>query len=140
MGFSEVFDLIGGRAAWTALGFPTEGQVGDRRRVSQYVLDAPHVGVDATIADAVAVAAAERPVAVLSTDGVLVGSLSTVSLALPGDTLVEEVMVTAPGTIRPDLRVEEALEQLREDGLDHVYVTTVSGVLVGLIVQGHVHV
>jgi CBS domain-containing protein len=135
-----VSDLIGGRAAWTALGLPTEGQIGDRRRVSQYVLPAPHIGVDATIADATAVAVDGRPVAVVSADGVLVGSIDAVALGLPGGTRVDEVMVTAPGTIRPELRVDEALQQLRDDGLEHVYVTAVSGVLVGLIVQGQVHV
>ena len=108
--------------------------------MSQYVLDAPRVSSDATIADARALGAGDRPVAVVSDEGVLVGALHTVALRLPGSTRVEDVMVTAPGTIRPELRVDEALEQLRSDGLDHVYVTAVSGVLIGLIVVGDVHV
>ena len=40
----------------------------------------------------------------------------------------------------PSVRVEEALHQLQDDGLDHVYVTTASGVLVGLVIPRDVHV
>jgi CBS domain-containing protein len=136
----DVYDLIGGRAAWTVLGLPTEGQVGDRRRVSQYVLPAPSVGIDATIADATRLGAGEHPIAVTSASGVLLGALQATSLGLPERTPVERVMISAPGTVRPDLRVDEVLEQLRKEGLGHVYVTTASGVLIGLVVRGEVHV
>ena len=43
-------------------------------------------------------------------------------------------MAAAPRTIRPEVRAEAAAEQLREDGLDHVFVTAVNGVLLGLLV------
>ena len=132
--------MIGGRAAWTVLGLATEGQIGDRRRISEYVLAAPSVGVDATIADVVRVGAGDMPTAVVSTDGVLVGALHPTARGLPADTPVERVMITAPGTIRPDLRVEDVLRQLEDDGLDHVYVTTSGGVLVGLVIPGGIHV
>jgi len=135
-----VSDLIGGRAAWTVLGLATEGQIGDRRRVSAFVLPAPSVGIDATIADVRAVAIGGRPTAVLGDGGVLLGAIQGSVARLPDDTPVESVMVTAPGTIRPDLRVDEAVQQVREDGLDHVYVTTVSGVLIGLVIPDEIHV
>src|SRR5918994_6010261 len=51
LGFSAVHDLIGGRAAWTSLGYPTEGSVADRRRIAQYVAKADSVPLDATIGD-----------------------------------------------------------------------------------------
>lgn len=140
MGFTDVSDLIGGRAAWTVLGLPTEGQVGDRRRVSAYVLPAPSVGIDATVADAVAVADRDRPIAVLGSGGVLLGAVQATALQLPGHTTVESIMIKAPATIRPDLRVEAAVQQVRDDGLDHVYVTTVSGVLLGLVIPDEIHV
>lgn len=135
-----MYDLIGGRAAWTVLGLPTEGQIGDRRRVSQYVLPAPSVGIDSTIGDVVRLDRGDVPTAVLGEGGVLLGVVQPTALGLPADTPVEAVMITAPGTIRPDLRVEEALRQLHDDGLDHVYVTTASGVLIGLVVRDDVHV
>lgn len=135
-----MYDLIGGRAAWTVLGLPTEGQIGDRRRISQYVAPAPSVGIDATIRDVVRLGCGDAPCAVLGSGGVLLGVVQTTALGLPATTPVERVMITAPGTIRPDVRVDDVLQQLQDDGLDHVYVTTASGVLIGLVVPGDVHV
>jgi CBS domain-containing protein len=75
----------------------------------------------------------DLPTAVLGSGDVLLGVVQPTALSLPAITPVERVMITAPGTIRPDLRVDDALRHLHDDGLDHVYVTTVSGVLVGLV-------
>ena len=48
-------------------------------------------------------------------------------------------MIAAPGTIRPELRLEDAVAQLQRDGLDHVLVTAVDGTLVGLLAADDVH-
>ena len=104
------------------------------------MLAAPSVGIDATIHDARQLGSGDLPVAVVSVAGVLLGALQPSAFALADETPVEQVMISAPGTIRPDKRVEEALEQVSKDGLDHVYVTTVSGILVGLVIPGEVHV
>ena len=98
------------------------------------------VGLDATIDDVRAAGDGRWPVPVSSDGGVLLGTVDPAAGALPGSTPVERVMVPAPGTIRPELRVEEAIEQLRADDLDHVFVTAVNGVLVGLVVTDDVHV
>jgi CBS-domain-containing membrane protein len=135
-----VRDLIGGRAAWTALGLPTEGQVGDARRISHYVQPARSVGIEATIADVIALGDLRFAVPVLGPGDVVVGALEPTARSLPADTLVEAVMIPAPGTIRPDLRVDDVVQQLRDDHLNHVLVTTVSGVLVGLVVTDELHV
>jgi CBS domain-containing protein len=132
--------MVGGRAAWTVLGLPTEGQIGDARRISHYVLAAPTVNIASTIAGAASVAEADLPVAVVSDDGVLLGALSTTALGLPARRPVEAVMIPAPATIRPDLRVDKVIKQLNEDKLEHVYVTTASGVLVGIVVREETHV
>src|SRR5262245_49483444 len=66
-GFTEVYDLIGGRARWTALGMPTEGSVADDRRVGRFVEEAPAVRFDATIADVRALDG-RYPVAVVDDD------------------------------------------------------------------------
>ncbi len=73
-------------------------------------------------------------------DGVLLGSIDPSVASLPANTPVERVMVPGPGTIRPELRIEEVVEQLRSDGLDHVFVTAVNGVLVGVVVTEELHV
>ena len=140
LGFEHVHDLIGGRAAWTAMGLPTEGEVADRRRISSYVTEVPTVAVDATIAELNALGEQRFPVPVTGDDGVVLGALHPTAAALPPATLVADVMVPAPGTIRPELRIDEVAEQLKKDGLDHVFVTAVNGVLVGLVVTDELHV
>jgi rhodanese-related sulfurtransferase len=136
-GFKEVYDLVGGRATWTALGLPTEGAVGDRRRISEYVESPTIVDVDGVVGDA---SAWDAPVAVVDADGVLLGALDPVTRGLPPDTPVATAMVPAPGTIRPELRVEEVTRRLADDALDHIFVTAVNGVLLGIVVRDRLHV
>ena len=141
MGFRKVHDLIGGRAAWTALGLPTEGEIGDRRRISAFVATAQTLPVDASTGAAHALGPQRFPIPVVDDDGVLLGALDPVATAsLPADTPVERVMVPAPGTIRPEMRIEEVAEQLRSERLDHVFVTAVNGVFIGLIITAELHV
>ena len=132
LGFTAVHDLIGGRAAWTVLGLPTEGHVADRRRIGRHLRTAPTVSIDSTIGDVRALDSDGGPIAVVDADGVLLGALDEVSRRLPIDTPVERAMTLAPGTIRPDVLVEEAVQQLTDDGLDFSYVSTARGQLLGL--------
>jgi len=131
---------VGGRAAWTTLGYPTEGPVGDARRIAQHVQEARTVPIDATIADVVALGHLRYAVPVLGPGDVVLGAVQPAARDLPPETPVERVMVPAPGTIRPDVRVEDVIQQLRADHLDHVLVSTVSGVLVGIVVTDELHV
>jgi len=136
-GFTHVYDLIGGRAAWTALGLPTEGIVGDRRRISGYVESLATVDPDATIGD---VADWSKPVAIVNSDGVLVGALDPAAEGLAADTPVRRAMVPAPGTIRPELRIDAVVARLRDDSLEHILVTAVNGVLLGIVYRDRLHV
>ncbi len=133
MGFVDVYMLEGGRAAWTVLGMPTEGQIGDARRIGQRAVDVPAVPVDATVGDVIAVGEIPYTVVVLGPDDVVVGALRPTVRALPPQTRVRDVIIPAPSTIRPDLRVEEVARRFAKDGLDHVLVTTANGVLIGLV-------
>jgi rhodanese-related sulfurtransferase len=140
LGFERVHDLIGGRAAWTALGLPTEGTVGDRRRISQFVEVVETLPLDGTMADLYELGEVQFPTPIVTDDGVLMGAIHPTAAGLPSDTALADVMVPAPGTIRPELRIEEVAEQLRSDGLDHVFVTKVDGTLIGLVVTSELHV
>ena len=140
LGFDPVYDLIGGRAAWTALGLPTEGVVGDRRRISHFVDVVATVSLDDTIADVRSLGESRFPVPVVGEDGVLFGAVHPTAFGLPPATAVCDVMVPAPGTIRPELRVDEVAERLATDGLGHIFVTAVNGVLLGRVVAAELHV
>jgi hypothetical protein len=132
-----VYELVGGRAGWTALGLPTEGSVGDRKRISHYLAEARTVDLDGTVGD---IPAGDGPVAVLDRDGVLLGGLAATAGSLPAGTPVKRAMAPAPGTIRPELRIDEAVERLHKDGLESSFVTTVRGVLLGIVYTDRLHV
>jgi CBS-domain-containing membrane protein len=134
-----VYDLVGGRAAWTVLGWPTEGVVGDRGRIAKFVRSVPGVTLDATIAEVRPFVDGQLPIPVLDDARVLLGAVAATAAQLPPDSRVADIMVSAPGTIRPDLRIEEVARQLADDHLDHVFVTTAAGVLVGLVVTADLH-
>jgi CBS-domain-containing membrane protein len=140
MGFTDVSLLEGGRAAWTVLGLPTEGQIGDARRVKHHIVETPTVSIDATVADVIELGPFPYVAAVLADGGVVVGALEPTVVDLPRRTRVAEVMIPAPSTIRPDLRVDEVARRLADDGLDHILVTTADGVLVGLVTPKGLHV
>ena len=134
LGFERVHDLIGGRAAWTALGLPTEGAVGDQQRIGKHATRLTTVPPDATIADVASLGESRYPIPVTDDEGVVLGAVPPEARAKSPETSVVDVMDPAPRTIRPELRVDEAAEQLRKDGLEHVLVTAVNGVLIGLVV------
>ena len=137
-GFTAVHDLIGGRATWTAFGMPTEGSVGDRRRISAFVEPATTVPFTSTLA---AVPSDAEVVAVVGPTDVVVGALDARTTgSLPRTTPVADVLTPAPGTIRPELSIDDAVEQLRDDGIDHVFVTTIAGVLLGIVYTDRLHV
>ena len=136
-----MYDLIGGRASWTALGLPTEGYIGDSRRIASAVQPAASVPIGATVADVIALGEDIRhAVAVLGCEGVLVGAVNVAARSLPPDTRVERIMIPAPATIRPDLRIDEVVARLRKDGLEFIYVTAVNGTLLGSVVLDELHV
>ena len=133
LGFAAVHDLIGGRAAWTSLGYPTEGSVGDRRRISKYVIVADSVAIDSKIGDVVALGKQAYPVPVVDGANVVVGAVDPVATGLSPTTPVADVMIPAPGTIRPERQIDDVVRQLAKDGLDHVLVTAVDGTLIGRV-------
>lgn len=99
----------------------------------------PALGIDATIGDLQALGDTRFPVAVTGRGDVLLGALAATATGLPATTPVVDVMIPAPGSIRSELRVEEVAAQLDRDGLDHTFVTTVDGRLIGRIITEELH-
>lgn len=123
------------------MGLPTEGYIGDRRRIASVVRPAPAVSINATVAAVIALGSDARdPIAVLGCDNVLLGAVQAQASSLPPETPVESIMIPAPSTIRPELRIDEVVEQLRSDKLERIFVTAVNGALVGLVVLDDLHV
>jgi CBS domain-containing protein len=138
-----VFDLIGGLATWTAFGMPTSGTCGDRHRILHHVEQVATAPFTGTVADLPAPGAtgADRTIAVVAPNGVVVGAVDPrTTPMLPTTTRLRDVLVPAPGTIRPEQPVEAVAAQLRDDGIGHVLVTTAGGVLLGIVVAERLHV
>jgi CBS domain-containing protein len=100
--------------------------------VASFVQQVEAVMFHATMAD-LPEDRARYPVAVLGANSVLVGAIDAMLDSIPDETPVAQVMAPAPRTIRGALRVDEVVKRLRKDRLDRVFVTTVSGALLGLV-------
>jgi rhodanese-related sulfurtransferase len=134
LGFEHVADFVSGRAAWTADGRPTEGEIGDRDRISGCVRrDVPRCGPDATATDARALIGDWELCAVVDSEGILLGVVRADALEGADNLAVRDLLLPGPGTVRPDARVTEMAEQLDRDRLEHVLVTTFGGRLIGLL-------
>lgn len=123
------------------LGLPTEGAVGDRRRISSVVRPARAVSIGATVHDVVALDPDDgETIAIVDDHNTLLGAVHPGAGALPPDTPVERIMMPAPSTIRPDLRIDEVVARLRKDRLDRIFVTAINGNLFGVAVLKDLHV
>ena len=107
--------------------------MGDRGRISSVVRKAASVPIGATVRAIAALGSCgDETIAVVDEQGVLLGAVDAGVVALPSDTPVERIMMPAPSTIRPDLRIDEVVERLRKDRLESVFVTAVNGTLFGV--------
>jgi rhodanese-related sulfurtransferase/CBS domain-containing protein len=135
LGFTSVHDFVAGRAAWTSDGRPTEGTIGDRDRILPMVrADVPSCAPDVTVGDARKSIGEWELCVVIDADDIVLGIVRADALpGQPDDLVLDALLVPGPGTVRPDARVRGMAEQLRDDHLEHVLVTTFSGRLLGLL-------
>lgn len=105
-------DYVAGKAAWLAAGLPTEGELGDARRVGSFVTSGGHGADD---------------VELVLTAGGLVDGLVDPAVGVDLD----------PPTVRPSLPVRDLLDRFRSGDLDgpFVVVTTASGEPVGVVAR-----
>ncbi len=136
LGFTRVYDYVGGKADWFAAGLPREGRLasapraGDRVRHHDVVcrLSDPLGEIADRLRDA-----GEETCPVVNAEGIVLGRVrGSASGGAIGGT-VEEVMEPGPTTVRPNTMLESILERLRARNLDSVLVTTSDGRLVGTL-------
>jgi rhodanese-related sulfurtransferase len=133
MGFADVYDYADGKAAWLADGLPAEGYLRDRDRVGGVVRrDVPTVGAADTIADVAALDGDWELAVVTSPRRVVLGVVRLEATAAPADVRVDEVMQSAPATVRPSITRHELADSMDRAGQHHVLVTTAEGELIGL--------
>lgn len=136
LGFSKVYDYVGGIADWKGAGLLIEGSAARRETAA-----------DATRSDLVVCRAGERLsdvrshgvtegleiTAVIDCDGVVIGRLQPSALDGPEDQLVEEAMEPGPATVRPDGLLQPLVDRMESRNTPHVLVTTPEGHLMGIL-------
>jgi rhodanese-related sulfurtransferase len=134
LGFTEVYDYVAGKAAWLAEGLPGEGLLRDEDRAGAATRrNVPRVGLQATLADVAAVIDGWELVVVVDDQDVVAGVVRTEATGGPDDLGVAKVMEAAPPTVRPSISRAELARSMDDHGERHVLVTTLSGMLVGLV-------
>lgn len=136
LGFTQVYDYVGGKADWGSFGLPLEGWRPSSTRVGAHVrTDVPACGPADRMAEVrELVRAADWDTCfVTNADRVVVGRLGRAALAGGDDVSVEQAMTLGPSTVRPSLELDKALERMRRQNLTGLPVTRSDGVLVGII-------
>lgn len=135
LGFSEVYDYVGGKADWLAHGLPVEGTRSGGPRAGDVARDdVATVGLGERLESAQArIAASSYGFGlVVSPGGVVLGRLPMSSIERAGSGVVEEAMEPGPSTVRPDADAGELRARLEQRGFGTAVVTTPEGVLVGV--------
>lgn len=137
MGFTEVYDYVGGKADWLTADLPTEGdRAGERRSGSLARQDLPTCRPDESLEDV-----RQRPdleawrvCVVTDADDVVHGILTLGDIADgPESSRAEETMQLAPTTIRPNRSIQSAMNLMDQVETDFLLVTTEFGELLGIL-------
>ncbi len=136
LGFTEVYDYVGGKADWFAAGLPREGKLTNIPRTGD-VARCDDVTCRPTdrISDVIdRVRAAGKEACIVTTDGgVILGRVRADRLDGDAQEPVEEVMELGPTTARADTMLEAILERLNARNVDSILVATSDGRLVGTL-------
>jgi coenzyme F420-dependent glucose-6-phosphate dehydrogenase len=136
LGFTQVFDYVGGKMDWLAYGLPREGKRTSSPYVGELVRrDVPVCHPDDRIGAIVprVRAAGWDQCVVVNSAGVVLGLLRGEALHSAPETPVELAMQSGPTTIRPNRALADIREYMRQRGAEHVLVTTPAGQLLGMV-------
>ncbi len=141
LGFTKVFDYVGGKADWFAAGLPREGRLASVPRTGDIARrDDVTCRLTDRISDVVdRVREAGKETCIVTTVGnVVLGRVRIDRLDGDIQSLVEEVMESGPTTTRADTTLESILERLSARDVDSILVATSDGRLVGTLYRSDV--
>jgi rhodanese-related sulfurtransferase len=134
LGFDKVYDYVASKAAWLADGLPGAGRLHDDERAGASVLaDLPVLAPAATVADLREEIGDWELAAVVDDSRVVLGVVRAEAVEAPDDMQLARIMQTAPPTVRPSISLRELATSMEKNGEQHVLVTTLDGMLLGLI-------
>ena len=132
LGFREVYDYMNSKVAWLGYGLAFEGTDGPATRALARAEQVPTHGPDDTVAD-IAATIDEWPVAVVTSDRVVVGVVRPEVRSLAPTTLLRDVLQPGPPSVRPSISIRELAGSMDDDGQRWVLVTRPDGALLGLV-------
>jgi len=136
LGFTQVYDYVGGKADWFAAGLPREGKLTSIPRTGDV---ARRDDVTCRPTDRISVVidrirAAGKETCIVTTEGgVILGRVRTDRLDADAQVQVEEVMELGPTTTRADTTLEAIIERLNARKVESILVATSDGRLVGTL-------
>ena len=136
LGFTRVYDYVGGKADWFAAGLPRAGRLASTPRTGDVarrddITCGPADSVEDVI-NKLRQASAETCIVTIG-GGVVLGRVRTDRLDADFKGPVEEVMELGPTTTRADATLESVLERLQARNVDSILVATSDGRLVGTL-------
>jgi CBS-domain-containing membrane protein len=136
LSFAQVFRYTAGKADWSAYGLPTEGKSVTLNRAGNLVRrDVPTCSLSDR-ADAIRQLLHTKEAtlcAVLNEHRVLLGEVSAKKVESAAHGTAEEIMTSAPTTIRPNATLEKLCEFFKAHKAETLWVTTNDGELLGLV-------
>ncbi len=136
LGFTKVYDYVGGKADWIAAGLPAEGELANVPRAIDVVKrDVPTCGPFDRIGDVSdQVEAAREDVCIVANDeGIVLGRLRRRALTSDREKAVHEVMESGPTTTRADAELEGLVQRLHNADVRSMLITTPEGRLLGVV-------
>ena len=136
LGFSEVYDYVGGKVDWLARGLPRKGEkAGERRAFDLVVDDVVTCHLSDRVSEVAGRVAASRYgfAFVVAPERALFGRLRRAALEAGGDAPAEALMEPGPSTIRADMALDRLAERMRKNDLTSLPVTTPEGGLLGIV-------
>ena len=136
LGFTKVYDYVGGKTDWIAAGLPVEGELANVPRaidvVKQEVPVCHPFDLIGDVSDQVE-AAREDLCIVTNDEGIVLGRLRRRALASARGKAVHEVMESGPTTTRADDELEGLVQRLHNADVRSMLVTTPEGRLLGVV-------
>jgi len=134
LGFTEVYDYTGSKAAWLAMGWPYEGTKAPGLRAGA-LAEAAVTCAPSTPVAKVPDAGPGGVVLVVDDEGTLLGAIDPTSLPPDGATDLDafDVAHPAPSSVRPSVTADELARSMDEAGETYVAVSTLEGFLLGVV-------
>jgi CBS-domain-containing membrane protein len=136
LSFPQVYRYTAGKADWSAYGLPTEGKLVTTKRAGNLARrDVPTCSLTDG-ADSIRQQMQKNGAklcAVLNEHRVLLGEIGAEKVELQADGTAEEIMTSAPTTIRPNAPLEKLCEFFKAHKAETLWATTNDGELLGLL-------